>query len=324
MTEHTNKNNTVGCVVVGVVNTDICAKPHKALIARDSNPGSVYTTIGGVGRNIAHNLTLLGIRVKLITVLGGDEQALRIRQSCSRLGIDISDSLTVDAASSCYVLITDENGVMQLAVNDMDIYEHMTPEFLETKLDVINSARICVADTNIPKASLEYLAQHCRVPLLTDPVSVPKSAKLKSIIGKLHTIKPNTAEAEALSGVRITDEASLAQTAKTLLETGLGRVFITRGSRGVYYADRQRSGALPCTSGNMVDSSGAGDSFMAAVCWACICGASLEDSARLGLAASAICLESGGAVSEYLSVKALLSRSGVTIQQLQGESNDRK
>lgn len=300
--------------VVGAVNIDICAKPHKALIQRDSNPGNVRESIGGVGRNIAHNLTLLGVDVKLITVLGGDVQAQSVRQNCSEIGIDISSALIVpDEITSRYVLITDEHGVMQLAVNAMDIYERMTPEFLETKMDIINNARICVADTNIPKTSLEYLADHCSVPLFADPVSVPKSVKIVNILGKLHTIKPNTAEAGALTNMRITDEASLAAAARKLLDLGLRQVFITRGKQGVFYAGEGICGALPCLPCNIVNTSGAGDSFMAAVCWGYINGLSMEQAAKLGLAASAICMESGEAVNRNMSADALLKRSGITI-----------
>ena len=41
--------------VVGAVNLDICGCPEKKLIFRDSNPGAVTLTPGGVGRNIKDN-----------------------------------------------------------------------------------------------------------------------------------------------------------------------------------------------------------------------------------------------------------------------------
>ena len=57
-------------VVVGGVNMDIGAVSAAPLVARDSNPGRVTTSLGGVGRNIAHNLCLLGEQVSMVTVLG--------------------------------------------------------------------------------------------------------------------------------------------------------------------------------------------------------------------------------------------------------------
>ena len=48
--------------VVGAVNMDICGTPYTRVIAKDSNPGTVRHNPGGVGRNIAHNLRLLGVQ----------------------------------------------------------------------------------------------------------------------------------------------------------------------------------------------------------------------------------------------------------------------
>ena len=71
-------------------------------------------------------------------------------------------------------------------------------------------------------------------------MSTVKAEKLRPVLGKLHTLKPNRLEAELLSGVPITDTDSLHRAAQTLLETGLHRVFISLGADGVY---RRRSAA---------------------------------------------------------------------------------
>lgn len=300
--------------VVGAVNIDICGKPYNPLIPCDSNPGTVYTSIGGVGCNISQDLKLLGVDVKLITAIGGDAQAEKVRISCGEAGIDISDALIVeDAATSCYLFITDEKGDMRLAVNDMAIYEHMTPEFLATKIDAINSAQICIADTNTPEDSLKYLAENCTVPIVCDPVSVAKSYKLEDVIGRLHSLKPNILEAEFLVRMPITDEASLKAAAEKLLGTGLRRVFITMGKDGVYYADKYEEGVLPCMPHTLVNTLGAGDCFTAAVSWAYLHGLSIEDTAKAGLAASAVCIECNEAVNRRLSEEELLKRSGITL-----------
>ena len=57
--------------VVGGVNMDIGGHPAAPLVMQDSNPGTVGMSLGGVGRNIAHNLSLLG---------GGHPTAHRVRR----------------------------------------------------------------------------------------------------------------------------------------------------------------------------------------------------------------------------------------------------
>ena len=65
-------------VVIGGVNMDIGGQSFGPLVARDSNPGAVRVSPGGVGRNIAHNMALLGLDVRMLTALGDDLYARQI------------------------------------------------------------------------------------------------------------------------------------------------------------------------------------------------------------------------------------------------------
>jgi pseudouridine kinase len=123
-------------------------------------------------------------------------------------------------------------------------------------------------------------------------VSTVKAEKLRPILGKIHTLKPNRLEAEVLSGVTITDEPSLRYAAQVLLQTGLQRVFLSLGESGVFAADQQNALLLPIIPGKMVNTTGCGDAFMAALTWAYLQGLDLEDTAKLGLAAASIAMES--------------------------------
>ena len=69
-------------VVVGGLNRDIGGIPYRPLVPRDSNPGKVSISIGGVGRNIAHNMSLLDIKVSFLTALGDDEFTDVVTASC--------------------------------------------------------------------------------------------------------------------------------------------------------------------------------------------------------------------------------------------------
>ena len=300
-------------VVVGGVNVDIGGTPFGPLVGQDSNPGRVRMSLGGVGRNIAHNMALLGLDVRLLTALGDDMNAQKITTSCIELGIDLAPSLQVPgAATSTYLFLTDEKGDMELAVSDMEIYQHLTPRFLSTKEALLNNARLVVADTNIPAESLAWLAENCKAPLFVDPVSTAKAGKVQPILGRLHTLKPNRIEAELLSGVPITGEESLERCAQALLDTGLHRVFISLGGDGVYAADHLGGREhVPCFPARMVNTTGCGDAFMAALAWSWLEGLGLDESARAGLAASAIAMEGEETINPELDVSALRERAGL-------------
>ena len=68
--------------VVGGVNMDIGGWPGEVPVMQDSNPGVVRMSLGGVGRNIAHNMALLGMDVRMVTVFGDDINAQKIAASC--------------------------------------------------------------------------------------------------------------------------------------------------------------------------------------------------------------------------------------------------
>ena len=297
-------------VVVGGVNMDIGGRSHKALVPADSNPGQVRMSLGGVGRNIAHNMALLGVDVRLLTAFGDDMNAQRIAASCGELGIDISQCLTVPgAATSTYLFIADEKGDMALAVSDMEIYDHVTPAFLAGRSRLLQNAQLIVIDTNIPAESIAWLADNVKLPIFADPVSTAKAEKLRPVLGKLHTLKPNRLEAELLSGVAITDQKSLDKAVDVLLGTGLRRVFVSLGGDGVYAAAHNQRLHVSCCPGTMVNTTGCGDAAMAAIAWAYLEGTGLERTARAAMAAGSIAMESSETINPNMSAQALKARA---------------
>lgn len=293
-------------VVAGGVNIDIVGRSSRQLIPGDSNPGHIQSSLGGVGRNIAHNMSLLGMKVCLLTALGGDRYAEEIAKSCEALGIDITKALRVsEEATSTYLCIEGPDGETALAVSDMSICERISPEYLSGQLPVFNGAGAVVADGNLPQETILFLAEHCKAPVFADPVSVTKAEKLRPILGSIHTIKPNRLEAECLSGVKITDEASMRRATEKLHAAGVKRVFLSLGREGVFASDGEIELRLPCVPAEIHNTSGAGDAFMAALVWAWMEGMDFKDSTQAALSAAAIAAESFETVSPYMSAEAV-------------------
>ena len=298
-------------VVVGGVNVDIGGKSFAPLVAEDSNPGTVSTSLGGVGRNIAHNLSLMGTDVRMLTAYGDDVHGQKVAASCSELGIDVSHARRITGGTtSTYLYLTDEKGEMALAVSDMEICKKITPTYLAGNLSLLQNAQVVVADTNIPEESLIYLAENCTAPLFCDPVSTVKAEKLRPILHKLHTLKPNKLEAELLSGVKIETIEDVEKAADKLLEMGVHRLFISLGADGIYAAMGKDRLHLPNLPGRMVNTTGCGDAAMAAIAWAYLEGMDLKQTALAALAAGAIAMESEETINPAMSATALRNRIG--------------
>ena len=296
-------------VVVGGVNMDIGGRSFAPLVDADSNPGVISMSLGGVGRNIAHNLALMGKDVRMLTAFGEDLYGQKIALSCSELGIDISHALRLtDVPTSTYLFIAGPDGDMAMAMSDMQIADRITPQYLAANLNLLQNAQVVVCDANIPAESIAFLAENLNVPLFVDPVSTVKAEKLRPVLHKIHTLKPNRIEAALLSGVEIKNKEDVPKAAQALLDKGVHRLFISLGADGVYAATEEGQLWLPNLPGKMVNTTGCGDAFMAALVWAYLEGTDLKNTALAGLAAGSIAMESQETINPAMSADEIKKR----------------
>ena len=278
MTEdRSRQTRSFSAVVVGGMNLDLLGIPFGPLLPRDSTPGRITLRPGGVGRNIAARLAEAGVRVRLITALGSDERAGILEGMCRSSGIDLTLSVATSCPAPCYLCIHDEQGDMALAVNDMSAMESLTPQAMETRMQMLNAADACVLDANLSRDTLLYIARHARVPLILDPVSCAKAPRAREILPFLTAIKPNRLEAEALTGERNVEKAAAA-----LLQAGVKRVFISLGAEGVYFADGTCAGYQPSRPLPTVPATGAGDALCAGLTLAMLQGKDTKACAQAG------------------------------------------
>lgn len=269
-----SNSNESYVVVIGAANIDIGGTPAKPLIPADSNPGGISITYGGVGRNIAHNLCKLGVHVKFITAIGGDVLGADMIQNCKDIGMDTSCVLKIpEESSSMYLYINNENGDMEMAIDHMTICSKITPEYIESLADVINGADAVVMDANISAETFLKTKSICKVPIYVDPVSTVLAERIKPGLDGIDTIKPNTLEAEYLTGMTIKTEADYKAAASAILDMGVRRVFMSMGSDGMLAASRDNNGEdkmyiVGEYPADVVCTTGAGDSATAAIVWA--------------------------------------------------------
>lgn len=257
--------------VIGGANADIIATSFGAFVPNDSNPGSIRLTAGGVGRNIAHNLALLGDEVVFLTQFGGDAFGSFTADSCRDAGIDIGlCDFAPKSVRSCFLSINDCNGEMVGGVADMVAAEGITAEWLAAKLSKVGDVDAYVADANITVEALAYLIDHADKPLYLDAVSGAKAPKIKEAMFRSHKKHVFSLKCNQLENAFLED-----------LEC-VGRRFVSLGANGLDVFEgktKHHFEALPC---HVVNATGAGDALMAGIIHA---GpkASVEEAARIGL-----------------------------------------
>ena len=269
--------------VIGESNIDIAVSSLAEPNTKGCTPGAIAFHHGGVARNIAHNLCLLGHEVRLVSVFGNDDFAKKMIADCRNIGMDLSQSSQFEAKSPIFLSFNDETGDMVSAVSDAGINNCMDLEWLRNKMDAINKSDMVVADTLLSAEALAYLMDYCEAPLFVDTVSPGKAMRFVEAMKQsnrhaVFALKCNQAEA-----FQITGENDITIAAKMLNSNGVDNVYLTIGSSGVILCSGGEIHSYPALSSRIVNVTGSGDAFFAGVIHGHAMGVGTSELVDMGL-----------------------------------------
>ena len=296
-------------VGIGACNVDVYGKSRIPIRTHYDHPADISSSVGGVMRNIICNFTRLGGDGRLITAYGSDSYGKTILEDCQRHGIDLKGSLYVEGASSgIFMQVQDENNDMYLAICDMSILEHLTPEYITRQEKTLLNAKLVVIDPSLREDTIEEIIRICkdRVPLYVDPISDNYALKMKKYVGNFTLIKPNLHELENLSGKKVTSLKDQEEACEILLKQGTKKIVVSLGKDGILYMDDTRTIRKKFKEEkHMVNASGAGDALMAALIHGEVNSLEIEETIDYGLAAGIAAIRSSSTINENMSVKLL-------------------
>lgn len=308
-----NKNNlTVEkdedyVVGIGSANLDIYGKSLIDLKPKYDHPSKISTSVGGVTRNVLCNLSLLKISTKLLAALGEDIFGKIIIEDCIKNNIDINDILKIkNESSGVFMQILDNKNDMHMALCDMSINKYLTVEYLKNNENILKKAKIIFFDPSLPVESIEYLINLFGDKIYLDPVSDEFAKKIKPYINKIYAIKPNKTELEILSDIKINNEEDLNKACKKLNDLGIKKLYVTLGEKGaLLYSKEKKIRKQFKPVENMVNASGAGDSFFATIIYGDINNLNEIESLELAMAAGILTVKSKETISPELSIEHL-------------------
>ncbi len=287
---------------IGAINIDICGASNEKVLLRDSNPGRVTYSFGGVTRNILENICRLGTDVKMISVVGNDNYGKEAIEYLREIGFDVDYIKMIDEKTSTYISILDENNDMYVGLSDMKIVDSIEVEDIKKHREIIEEASIIVTDTVLKPEVLEYISQefsHKKIYL--DPVSIGKIKRNFDLIDKFYGIKFNEYEAKFYTGL---EEPK--QMANYFYDEGIKEVVITFGSKGVYIKNDRYDEFIEVSKlKDAKNASGAGDSYMGAMLYALNKGLDFKEANIYGMASARICLKYDGTINPDLSIDLL-------------------
>lgn len=297
--------------VIGGMAIDIEGVSNEPLMAKESNPGTVNISYGGVGRNITENLARLGADVGFISVVGDDDMGRVALNSLAELGVDVTGVKVLEnQKTAMYLSIVDSDGEPEVAVFSMDVLKQIDKSVIEKHKEKLVEAGMVAVDTNLSGKDLEYILDMLEgiTPVFIDCVSAPKTARIKDIIGRFHTIKANRGEAEVLTGIKVDSVNAAKKAARLIIDKGVKRVFLTMGEEGLVYCDggdcKQYKAKLH-PGIEIISGTGAGDCFGAVTIDSFIRGFDVNRTIRRSMAASQITLQVKSAVSPYINYESV-------------------
>lgn len=265
---------------------------------------------GGKGSNQAVGAGRLGARVALITRLGDDDFARLGRDTWAGAGVE--PVVTVDADShtgSAFIFIETASGDNAIIISP-GAAARLGPADLDAAAARIGGAAIFMTQLEQPLGAAYrglQIARNAGVMTILNPA--PAAPLDDALLALCDYVTPNETEAEALTGIAVTDEAGAAAACAALIGRGVGRPVITLGERGAWLHD---FGLVPAVSaGPVVETTGAGDAFNAGFATALAEGASPERSVAFGCAVAGLSVTRPGAAAsmpERAEVDRLMSR----------------
>ncbi len=295
-------------ICIGAAFIDELFHMKEEMIMGSTVPASVTKTAGGVSRNIAHQLALLGVDVQLISVFGNDSDGDWLKLTCINAGVKIDASLTKEGLSGKYTAILNLDASLFTGFLTNAATNLITSQHLEKHRALLQSASYLLADANISVDAGEWLlafTNETGIPLILEPVSVPPARKFKDVnLSGLHLLTPNEDELPALCS----EKALYTQhQIEELINKGVENVWLHNGKLGSAIYNKKRSITLHAPEIEIVDCTGAGDGSLSGF----ILGKTLDkedvDCLKLAHTLSAEILQVNGAIATHLNQEKLLT-----------------
>ena len=227
----------------------------------------IFSAGGGKGANQAVAAKRSEAATNFIGAIGNDESGEMMRELLSEEGIELSGVQTLEkqATGQAYIIVDDqgENSIMiHSGANNA-----FTPEQVKAHADVIKASDFVVAQfESTLESTIEAfsIAREAGVKTILNPAPALEQVP-EELLKVTDMIIPNETETEILTGIKVTDEASLKAAADHLHQLGIEAVIITIGSKGAFYDVQGRNGIIPAFKVNAVDTTAAGDTFIGAM-----------------------------------------------------------
>ncbi len=286
----------VKVVVFGSANMDLVAFcPHLPAPGETVLGTGFQMANGGKGANQAVGCVRLGAETWFVARLGQDSFGHQLYESFKREGI-VTDLVLRDPdfPSGVALIFVDSKGQNQIVVAP-GANGRLSPHDWQDRDDLWDAAKVLLIQLEIPiETVVAALTAGSEAGLVTILNPAPARPLPEDVWNRVAVCVPNEREAEAFSGVTVTDPETAATAGRWFLEKGVGSVVVTMGEKGSVLVTPTGWVAFPAFPVSAVDATAAGDAFCAGLAVRLAEGAPISDATRFANAAGALsCIRTG-------------------------------
>jgi len=306
--------------VIGPCVADVIVGPVNASVFETGSQAMEMSKLsfGGDALNEAVLLRKLGNEVTFVSKVGNDETGSRLLDYLKATRVP-TDTITVEDGleTGLNVVLVDEKGERFFLTNPNSSLRKMTEKDVMSYLDageclpeIISFASIFVSPL-LGIGEMERIFRKIKssvgIILTADMTKAKRGEKLTDllpILPFLDYIFPNEEEIALLTG-----ETDVEKNAELLVRAGVGCAVIKCGRKGCLIRTKEQTIRIPAyVIENPLDTTGAGDSFVAGFLFGLSRGFDLEDCARFGCAVASCIVECVGANAGIHSVEEPMKR----------------
>lgn len=292
-------------LVLGVAFVDMKGFPFGTYDAAGTNLGSVTVTHGGVARNVAEDLAMLGAQVEFPLLLDKSPLSDSVRARLEGAGVNLEHAVCVpEKGLGLWLAVFNERGDLAGSISQMPDADALEKMLEDQGEKLMRDCDAVVVEFDVSEAFAGRvcdLADACHKPVYTIVGNMSVILARPDLMARTRCIIMNNIEAGKLFGLDLTDkepEAVLSAVSERAQALGMGAFVITMGAKGCVYSDPSRgeNGTVTAEPCKVVDTTGAGDAFFSAAVQSLTAGESLLNACRKGSHIAALVLSTSESV----------------------------
>jgi len=277
-------------LVIGAIFVDVKGFAHNKYMPLERNVGDVQVVAGGVCRNVAENLSMLGHEAKFVSMVDDNGMGAQVRNDLECLGVNVEHVISAPGGMGMWLAILDENGNLAGSISRQPDFSALE-DYLKRNGDDIVAATDGLAlefDMNAEISGMMMaLAKKHNKPVYTIVGNMGVILQHPEYLHDVSCFICNEMEAGRLFREDLT-AATPEETLKALQKgsalVGIPSMVVTMGPRGAVYVDNTTGefGFCPPMDVEVVDTTGAGDAFFTAAVATLMRGAPLSQAVQEG------------------------------------------